>query len=60
MPSNFVDNSIGWPMRRQRRKVPRSLNRRRRRPFMIDVEEFDFMDDLDEILADWMLGGVAK
>jgi len=27
---------------------------------MIDVEEFDFMDDLDEILADWMLGGVAK
>jgi hypothetical protein len=44
-------------MRKLKRKIPRVKGRHnKRRPFMIDVEEFDFMDDIEEMLAEWMLG----
>jgi hypothetical protein len=43
-------------MRRFRRDIPSVKSRRRkeRRPFMIDVEDFDFVDEIE--LLDWMLG----
>lgn len=43
-------------MRAFRRKKPHARHRRRNqpRPYMIDAEEFDFMDDCE--MHDWMFG----
>ena len=46
---------------RERNKPPRKRAcrpRRRRRSFMIDAEEFDFMDELE--VEDWMISQVTN
>lgn len=51
-------------MRKLKRKVPRLQKRRHNahRHFMIDVDEFDFIDDDDELFQEWMIAtdGIAK
>jgi hypothetical protein len=43
------------PMRVHIKRKPRVRTRRiERRPFMIDAEDFDFMDDCE--MHDWMFG----
>lgn len=39
---------------RERRKSKPRRRRNERRPFLIDPEDFDFMDDCE--LSDWMYG----
>ncbi len=46
-------------MRERRKRRPRALRRRNeRRPFLIDPEDFDFMDDCE--LHDWMYGNPSE
>ncbi len=42
----------------RRKKLRRKPRRNDRRPFMIDAEEFDFMDDLE--MHDWMYGNPSE
>jgi hypothetical protein len=39
---------------KERRRKPRAHRRARKRPFMIEADDFDFMDDCE--LSDWMYG----